>query len=156
TGTLNMADLSGRLGPAWVDHSRAVIAALGFITVGIGLKLALFPLHAWLPNAYTYAPSWVTVFLSATATKVAVYLLIRFYFSVFGVAIDLESLPIASFIVALSVAAMLFASLLAVFEANLKRMLAYSSVAQIGYITLGIGLQNQSGVTGGLVHLINH
>jgi multicomponent Na+:H+ antiporter subunit D len=63
---------------------RAIIAALGFITVGIGLKLALFPLHAWLPNAYTYAPSWVTVFLSATTTKVALYLLIRFYFSVFG------------------------------------------------------------------------
>src|SRR5262249_5705621 len=58
TGTLNMADLSAQLGAAWGDHSRAVIAALGFITVGIGLKLALFPLHAWLPNAYTYAPSW--------------------------------------------------------------------------------------------------
>lgn len=156
TGTLNMADLSVRLGPAWDEHSRAVIAALSFITVGIGLKLALFPLHAWLPNAYTYAPSWVTVFLSATATKVTIYLLIRFYFSVFGVAIELGSLPVGSFIVALSIAAMLIASLLAVFEPNLKRMLAYSSVAQIGYITLGVGLQNQAGVTGGLVHLVNH
>jgi multicomponent Na+:H+ antiporter subunit D len=156
TGTLNMTDLSARLGPAWADHSRAIIAALGFITVGIGLKLALFPLHAWLPNAYTYAPSWVTVFLSATATKVAVYLLMRFYFSVFGVAIELAPLPVASFIVALSVAAMLIASLLAIFEPNLKRMLAYSSVAQIGYITLGIGLQNQAGVTGGLIHIVNH
>ena len=156
TGTLNMADLSARLGTAWGDHSRAIIAALGFITVGIGLKLALFPLHAWLPNAYTYAPSWVTVFLSATATKVALYLLIRFYFSVFGVAIELEPLPMASFIVALSIAAMLIASLLAVFELNLKRILAYSSVAQIGYITLGIGLQNQAGLTGGLIHLVNH
>jgi multicomponent Na+:H+ antiporter subunit D len=124
--------------------------------VGIGLKLALFPLHAWLPNAYTYAPSWVTVFLSATATKVALYLLIRFYFSVFGVAIELEPLPLASFIVALSIAAMLIGSVLAIFELNLKRMLAYSSVAQIGYITLGIGLQNQAGLTGGLIHLVNH
>ena len=156
TGTLNMADLSARIGPAWADHSRAVIAALGFITVGISLKLALFPLHAWLPNAYTYAPSWVTVFLSATATKVAIYLLVRFYFSVFGVAIDLDQLPIATVIIALSVAAMIVASLSAAFEPNLKRMLAYSSVAQIGYITLGIGLQNQAGVTGGLVHIVNH
>jgi multicomponent Na+:H+ antiporter subunit D len=156
TGTLNMADLATRIGPAWETQSRAVVAALGFITVGLGLKLALFPLHAWLPNAYTYAPSWVTVFLSASATKVAIYLLVRFYFSVFGPAVDLDLLPMAGLIVALSVAAMFLASLSAVFEPNLKRMLAYSSIAQIGYITLGIGLQNQAGVTGGLVHIVNH
>ena len=73
------------------EHSRPIVAALAFITVGIGLKLALFPLHVWLPNAYAYAPSWVTAFLSATATKVAIYLLLRFFFSVFGVAIELQS-----------------------------------------------------------------
>lgn len=156
TGTLNMADLATRIGPAWADQSRAVIAALGFITVGISLKLALFPLHGWLPNAYTYAPWWITVFLSATATKVSVYLLVRFYFSVFDVAIDLDPLPIASIVIALSVAATFVASASAAVESNLKRMLAYSSVAQIGYITLGIGLQNQAGLTGGLVHIVNH
>jgi multicomponent Na+:H+ antiporter subunit D len=156
TGTLNMADLATRIGPAWDAQSRAIVAALGFITVGIGLKLALFPLHAWLPNAYTYAPSWVTVFLSASATKVAIYLLVRFYFTVFGAAVGLDLLPVAGFIIALSLAAMFLASISAAFEPNLKRMLAYSSVAQIGYITLGIGLQNQAGVTGGLVHIVNH
>ena len=156
TGTLNMADLATRIGPAWPGQSRAIIAALGFITVGVSLKLALFPLHGWLPNAYTYAPSWVTVFLSATATKAAIYLLIRFYFTVFAGGVDLEQLPLADLIVALSVAAMFLASLNAAFEPNLKRMLAYSSVAQIGYITLGIGLQNQAGLTGGLVHIANH
>jgi multicomponent Na+:H+ antiporter subunit D len=109
-----------------------------------------------LPNAYTYAPTWATVFLSATATKVAIYLLVRYYFSIFGVAIDIRKLPIGEFIVGLSIAAMFIASLIAVFETNLKRMLAYSSVAQIGYITLGIGLANQAGLTGGLVHIVNH
>ena len=156
TGSLNMVDIAARLAPAWADHSRAVVAALAFITVGVSLKLALFPLHTWLPNAYAYAPSWVTAFLSATATKVAIYLLIRFFFSIFGVAIDFRALPITEIIVALSVAAMLVASLVAVFETNLKRMLAYSSVAQIGYITLGIGLADQAGLTGGLVHIVNH
>ena len=82
TGTLNLADLADRL-PA-VKDGRPVLAALAFITVGIGLKLALFPLHQWLPNAYAYAPSVVTAFLAATATKVSVYVLIRFYFTVFG------------------------------------------------------------------------
>ena len=116
----------------------------------------MFPLHTWLPNAYAYAPSWVTAFLSATATKVAIYLLIRFFFSIFGVAIDFRALPITEIILALSLAAMFIASFVAVFETNLKRMLAYSSVAQIGYITLGIGLANQAGLTGGLVHIVNH
>jgi multicomponent Na+:H+ antiporter subunit D len=156
TGSLNMVDIAARLGPAWADQSRAIVAALAFVSVGVGLKLALFPLHAWLPNAYTYAPSWVTAFLAATATKVAIYLLIRFYFSIFGAAIDLHALPIAEIIIALSVAAMFIASFVAVFETDLKRMLAYSSVAQIGYITLGIGLANQAGLTGGLVHVFNH
>jgi multicomponent Na+:H+ antiporter subunit D len=156
TGSLNMVDIAGRLGPAWADHSRAVVAALAFVTVGVSLKLALFPLHVWLPNAYAYAPSWITAFLSATATKVAIYLLVRFYFSIFGVAIDFRALPITEIIVALSVAAMFVASFIAVFETNLKRMLAFSSVAQIGYITLGIGVANQAGLTGGLVHIVNH
>ena len=156
TGSLNMVDIAARLGPAWADHSRAIVAALAFVTVGISLKLALFPLHVWLPNAYAYAPSWVTAFLSATATKVAIYLLVRFYFSIFGIAIDFRALPLTEIIVVLSVAAMFVASFIAVFETNLKRMLAFSSVAQIGYITLGIGLANQSGLTGGLVHLLNH
>ena len=156
TGTLNIADLAARLSPAWPEHSRAIVAALAFITVGVGLKLALFPLHFWLPNAYAFAPSWATAFLSGTATKVAIYLLVRFYFSIFGVAIDIQMLPIGEVVMVLSLAAMLIASVVAVFEADLKRMLAYSSVAQIGYITLGIGLASQPALTGGLVHIVNH
>jgi multicomponent Na+:H+ antiporter subunit D len=156
TGSLNFADIAERLAAAESEHYSAVVAALAFVTVGVGLKLALFPLHAWLPNAYTYAPSFATAFLAATATKVAVYLLIRLYYSVFGHALDYAALPAGEVIVVLSVAAMFVASAVAVFEVNLKRMFAYSSVAQIGYITLGIGLANQAGLTGGLVHLFNH
>ena len=136
-----LARLGGRL-------RRAITAALAFVTVGLSLKLALFPLHVWLPNAYAYAPSWATAFLSATATEVAIYLLVRFLFSIFGVAIDLRALPVAAIIVAFSLGAMFIASLIAVFQSNLSRMLAYSSVAQIGYITLGIGLVNLAGLTG--------
>jgi multicomponent Na+:H+ antiporter subunit D len=156
TGTLNMADMAARLPQAWPEQSQTVVAALAFVTVGISLKLALFPLHVWLPNAYAYAPSWATAFLSATATKVAIYLLIRFFYSVFGVAIDFSALPITEIILLLSVAAMVVASIIAVFQTDVKRMLAYSSVAQIGYITLGIGLANQAGLTGALVHVVNH
>jgi multicomponent Na+:H+ antiporter subunit D len=156
TGSLNFVDMAARLHDIGPAQFSAVVAALAFISVGVGLKLALFPLHGWLPNAYTYAPSFATAFLAATATKVAVYLLIRLYFSVFGQAIDYATLPIGDVLVVLSIAAMFIASIVAVFESNLKRMLAYSSVAQIGYVTLGIGLANQDGLTGGIVHLFNH
>jgi multicomponent Na+:H+ antiporter subunit D len=156
TGSLNMADVADRLATVPDAQSKAILVSLAFVTVGVSLKLALFPLHAWLPNAYAHAPSWVTALLAATATKVAIYLLVRFYFSVYGGAFDWRSLPIGEILIALSVAAMFIASVIAVFETDVKRMLAYSSLAQIGYITLGIGLANQAGLTGSLVHIVNH
>ena len=154
TGTLNLADVAARLRD--VHEMRPVLAALAFITAGVGLKLALFPLHFWLTNAYTYAPSAVTAFLAASATKVSVYVLLRFYFVIFGVPLVFESLPMAEVLITLSVLAVVSASLVAVYQRDLKRLFAYSSVAQIGYITLGMGLANESGLTGAVVHLFNH
>ncbi|MGE0224756.1 MAG: monovalent cation/H+ antiporter subunit D family protein [Acetobacteraceae bacterium] len=156
TGTLNMVDLAERLGPVMADQSRTVMTALAFLVVGISLKLALFPLSTWLPGAYAFAPSMVTTFLSATATKVAVYLLVRMLFVVVGPAAGFIASPATDMIIALSVAAIFVASTIAVFRVDLKRMLAYSSLAQIGYITLGIGIANQAALTGGIVHLVNH
>jgi multicomponent Na+:H+ antiporter subunit D len=154
TGTLNLADLAARIGD--VQESRPVLAALAFVTVGVCLKLALFPLHYWLPNAYAYSPSVVAAFLAGAATKVAIYVLLRFYFSVFGEAATFVALPMREIFLVLSLAAMFLASLAAVFQDNLKHMLAYSSVGQIGYITLGISLDNQAGLTGSMLHLFNH
>ncbi|MEW5863614.1 MAG: monovalent cation/H+ antiporter subunit D family protein [Pseudomonadota bacterium] len=154
TGTLNLADMAERLHD--VQELRPVLAALAFITVGMGLKLALFPLHQWLPNAYACAPSMVSAFLAATATKVSVYVLLRYYYTVFDPWALFERLPTGEVLIALSVAAMLVASLVAVYEPDVKRLFAWSSVAQIGYITLGIGLDNQAGLTAALAHLLNH
>lgn len=156
TGSLNIADIATRLAGAVTANPTPVFAAFAFITVGLGLKLALFPLHVWLPNAYAYAPSVVSTFLAATATKVAVYLLVRFSYGVFGSTLDLGALPADIIILALSVAAMFIAAFVAIFETDLKRMLAYSSVSQIGYITLGIGLVNKAALTGSIVHIVNH
>jgi multicomponent Na+:H+ antiporter subunit D len=153
TGTLNLVDLGERLGD--VIHTRSAIAALGFITVGLSLKLALFPLHVWLPSAYRYAPSFVTAFLAATATKVAAYLLLRFLFVVFG-AVFVEDFEVPLLIIALCLAGLFGASIVAIFQDDVKLMLAYSSVAQIGLIVLGFGIANQAGLTGSVVHLLNH
>ena len=154
TGSLNLVDIAGQLDS--VNNTRALVTALAFLTVGISLKLALFPLHVWLPNAYAYAPSFATVFLAATATKVAIYLLIRFFYSVFGAGLVFKTLPVSEILLILSVAAMFGASIVAIFQEDIKRMLAYSSVAQIGYITLGIALANSNGLSGGIVHIFNH
>jgi len=154
TGTLNFADLAPRV--AALQDTRPVVAALAFITVGIGLKLALFPLHAWLPNAYTYAPSAVSAFLAATATKVAIYVLMRLYFGVLGTRLVFGELPVGELLIALSVAALFIASATAIGQHDLKRLLAYSSVGQIGYITLGLGLATEAGLTAALAHIFNH
>ena len=154
TGTLNMADLAERIGS--LHDSRTLQAAFAFLVVGIGLKLAMFPLHLWLPGAYSTSPSVVSAFLAATATKVAVYSLLRFLFTIFGAHFTYAEMHIDQLLIPLSVIAILFASVVAVFQRGVKRMLAYSSVAQIGYMLLGIGLANQDGLTATLLHLFNH
>jgi multicomponent Na+:H+ antiporter subunit D len=154
TGTLNMNDLAQRL-PA-VAQSKTMLSAFAFLFVGISLKLALFPLHLWLPNAYTYAPSIVSAFLAGTATKVAVYVLLRFTFTVFGADYAFSVLPLGDILMLLAIAAILFASLSAIYQSNIKRLFAYSSVAQLGYIILGISLLSVNGITATLLHLFNH
>ena len=154
TGTLNMADIAERI--AGQADNRTVQAGFAFIVVGMGLKAAMVPVHLWLPNAYTYAPSAVTVFLSATATKASIYVLLRFMFQVFAPAFNFEVAVALVVFVPLSLLAMFAASVVAIFQRDFKRMLAYSSIAQIGYMLLGMSMLNASGLTATLVHMFNH
>ena len=154
TGTLNMHDLSIRL-PA-VEHTRTVFTAYAFVIVGICLKLALFPLHLWLPNAYAYAPSIVTAFFAATATKVAVYLLIRFTFSVFGLSFSFTAVPLQILFLVFGLLGIFVASTAAIYQTNVKHLFAYSSIAQIGYMIVGFSMTTITGLTATLLHLFNH
>ena len=154
TGTLNMHDLAQRL-PA-VEGTKTIHAAFGFFIVGVCLKLALFPLHLWLPNAYAYAPSIATAFLAATATKVMVYVLIRNMFSVFGIEFVTTSLPLGEIFLCLGLAGAYVASISAIYQLNIKRLFAFSSVAQIGYMILGLAIGTSLGLTATLLHLFNH
>lgn len=154
TGTLNMEDLSQRL--PQVAQTRTVLAAFAFIIVGVCLKLALFPLHLWLPNAYAFAPSIVTAFFAATATKVAIYLLIRFTFSVFGLSFSFTTLPLQTLFMALGLAGVFVASVAAIYQKNVKLLFAYSSIAQVGYIIIGFSISSVTGLTATLLHVFNH
>lgn len=154
TGTLNIADLALRLED--VKETRTVIVAFAFVMVGISIKLAVLPLHQWLPNAYTYAPPVVSAFLAATATKVAYYLMLRFTYTIFGATFVFSSLRLNLILTPLSLAAMFIGSVAAIYQTDFKRLLAYSSIAQIGYMTLGLSLNSELGLTAGIVHLLNH
>jgi len=153
TGSLNMQDMANILPN--VQHLRTVDTGFAFIMIGVALKLALFPLHLWLPNAYTYAPSVVTIFLAATATKVAVYLMLRVIYTVFPEGFALAS-PAEELLIVAGMAGILIASVYAIYQVDVKRLLAYSSVAQIGYMALGIGLASATSITAALIHLFNH
>ena len=154
TGTLNLHDLAERLPNA--ANSRTLITAFSFFILGVCLKLALFPLHWWLPNAYTYAPSVVSALLAATATKVAVYILLRFIFSVFGEEFSFNTLPLQQILLALGIAGILTASIMAIYQQNVKQLFAYSSVAQIAYMILALAMNSSSGLVATLLHLFNH
>ena len=154
TGTLNIADLAERLPP--LSDNRAVHAGFAFVVIGMALKLALFPMHVWLPNAYTYAPSLVTVFLAATSTKVSVYVLLRFLFTVFGPTYDFVDLTFEFVFLPLALLAMFAGSITAIFQTNVKRLFAYSSVAQLGYMMLGVSLSNIPGLMATILHIFNH
>lgn len=154
TGTLNMADLALRLEP--LHDNRAVITAFAFLLIGLSVKMALFPLHGWLPDAHGYAPPIVSALLSGVAIKVGAYVIFRLAFSVLGVEFTFSKLPTGPFIWLFGTLAILVGSYTAIHQTSLKRLLAYSSVAQIGYIALGFSFANENGLTGALVHIFNH
>jgi multicomponent Na+:H+ antiporter subunit D len=154
TGTLNMKDLS-RLLPE-VEQTRTVFTAFAFIIVGVCLKIALFPLHRWLPNAYAYAPSIVTAFLAATSTKVAIYLMIRFTFSIFDISFSFTHVPLQTIFLILGLLGIFAASTTAIFQKNVKLLFAYSSVAQIGYMIVGFSIGTTTGLMATLLHMFNH
>ena len=154
TGTLNMVDLAERIPDS--ESRRAVLVAFSFLTIGLMIKAAVFPLHAWLVNAYQFAPVAVTAFLAGTATKVSLYVLLRFFFGIFGADYSFGQLFLSAVLLPAAAVGFVLMSLVAVFQTDLRRMLAFSSVAQIGYIVAGISLASQAGLTAAVVHMVNH
>ncbi|MBN2199043.1 MAG: monovalent cation/H+ antiporter subunit D family protein [Candidatus Aminicenantes bacterium] len=154
SGSLNMADLKAIL-PA-VGAGPEIIVALCFMVLGFGIKMALFPLHGWLPDAYTYAPTATSSLMAPIGTKIGAYGLLRVLFFVFGVNFVTRTVPLAQVVSWLAAAGILYGSIMAMAQDELKRMLAFSSIAQVGYIGLGIGLANSLGLLGAVLHVLNH
>lgn len=153
TGSLNMEDLRQLLPPLY--ESRVVRTAFLFILFGIGIKIALFPLHAWLPDAYTHAPSAVSALLAPLVTKVMAYVVIRVMFGVFQTQFSISVFRINDILVWFGVAAILYGAVMALSQSDYKRMLSYVIIAEIGYIIGGIGVANATALKGAIFHIVN-
>ena len=162
TGSLNMAYISKAIQSAGLN--RGLTFALALFIVGFGLKAALVPFHAWLPDAHPSAPAPISAMLSGILIKtLGIYALARVVFNVFGISVQMGWL-----LVVLGLLSMVAGAFLAIGQWDIKRLMAYSSISQIGYVVLGIGLggliiaKGQSlawaslAILGGLFHLINH
>jgi len=153
TGSLNMADLSQLLPSLY--HSKVVLVAFAFLMVGIAIKMAFFPLHGWLPDAYTYAPSAVSAFVAGTMTKVGAYVMIRVMFTIFKPYFSIEMLPITAILGWVATVAMIYGTVMAIAQKDLKRMLCYIIIAEVGYIVMGVSVGNRMGFTGAVLHIMN-
>jgi len=150
TSTLNMADMANVIVAEGGGRVLSLVSAL--VLAGFGLKAAAVPFHAWLPDAHPSAPAPISAMLSGVLIKsLGVYALCRVFFTVIGF-----TPQVSSILMFLGVVSMLAGVFLAVGQWDLKRLLAYHSISQIGYVLLGIGLGTPLGIAGGLFHLFNH
>ncbi len=150
TSTLNMADMASFISAG--SQPRILLFVSVLFLMGFGLKASLVPFHAWLPYAHSQAPAPVSAMLSGVSIKVlGLYALARIFFNVFGLT------PAISWIlITLSVLSMAVGGLLAFGQSDIKRLFAYSSISQIGYAALGLGVGTPLAIFGAIFHLFNH
>jgi multicomponent Na+:H+ antiporter subunit D len=153
TGSLNMADIAARL-PALHSDGTVLLAFILCMT-GLFVKMALFPLHMWLPNAYANAPSVSASLIAPLTTKVMIYVMIRIGLNLFSPSFTFELSGLAPAMVWLAVIAIVAGSVMALFQRRLKRMLAYIVVAEVGYMVGGFWLGNRAAVAGAILHIVN-
>lgn len=155
TGHLNMSYVSSELSQALTTYPNVIIAAMALFLVGFGLKSALFPMHVWLPDAHGSAPSPSSAVLSGLVVKIYVVVLIRLFFQVFPGSI-IDVIPVLEITLWLSSIGMVLGSMFAIVQNDIKKMLAYSSISQVGYIFFGISLVSFTAFQGSLFHILNH
>ncbi len=155
TGHLNVHYVAAELSVIKDQYPILIWTTLSFFVVGFGVKAALFPLHLWLPDAHSSAPSPSSAILSSLVVKVYIIAFVRVLLIAFGLEIFHETF-IRHLIIVLAVMAMLGGSFFAFVQIELKRRLAYSTVAQVGYIFLGIGLGTPWGLAAGMLHILVH
>lgn len=144
--TLSLLEVYGRI------PSNMLTLIFILLLVGFCVKMAIFPLHTWLPDAHAEAPAPISAMLSGAMIKCGAYAMVRIFLSMFGE----TAIQTSDFLAILGIVTMIYGGLMALAQADIKRLLAYSSISQMGYIFFGIGVGSEFGVTGGLFHIFNH
>lgn len=155
TGNLNMGFIQHELSTTWQNYPTALWMGMSFFMVGFGVKSALFPLHVWLPDAHSTAITPASAMLSSLAIKGYIIALLKVFYMAVGAQIIL-ALPITNILLVLGMVAIIAGALFALAQDELKRRLAFSTVSQVGYIFLGIGLGTVQGLGGSLMHILSH
>lgn len=155
TGHLNMGFAHEELMQVWQNAPHVIWLAMSFVLVGFGVKSALFPLHVWLPDAHSNAPTPASAILSGLAVKGYIICFLKFMYTVFGQNL-MRQFNIHRILVLGGMIAIIGGSIFALTQDELKRRLAFSTVAQVGYIFLGLGLMNEIGLKGTLFYLASH
>jgi multicomponent Na+:H+ antiporter subunit D len=155
TGQLNFQLIREALPAAAGLYPNNLLVATALIIVAFGTKAALFPLHVWLPDAHASAPSPSSAVLSGLVIKIYAFSLFNILFFVFPASFR-QAVPINEIVLWLATLGILFGSIFAMVQEDLKKMLAYSSIAQIGYVFMGIGLNQPTALLGGFYHILNH
>lgn len=153
TGTLNMADLTVRLADS--HDSPLIIASIACLIIGFGIKMALFPLHGWQPAAHSYAHPAADPMIAGIMIKIPAYAMLRFFFCIF----DKSNPIIETFFTAISIMAIcgiLYGSLKALRYDTYNKILAFSSIGQVGYIAMGFAIGNFYGLVGAVLHIVSH
>ncbi len=153
TGTLNMSDMVERL-PLLVN-SKALVGGLLFMFIGLGIKMALVPFHAWMPEAYTHAPDSISPILASLTTKLALLAWVRITYWVFNSSMVIFDIPILILVEVLGALAAVIGASLALGQRDIKMMFAYGGISHIGIILIGVGQGNQTGFAGGVFYLLN-
>jgi len=155
TGHLNMGFARNELIKVWQNSPGVVFIAFSFFLAGFGVKTALFPLHSWLPDAHSAAPSPASAVLSGLAVKGYFLCCLKIFYGVFGVQL-MKEFSIQTLLSVLGMVAIIAGSILAMMQGTLKRRLAYSTVAQVGYLFLGMSFMSGQGLAGTLLYLAGH
>lgn len=157
TGHLLMSNIKEQvqLLAATGQYHVPLIVSLGLMSVGLAIKSALYPFHAWLPDAYGYSTLSSAAILSSLVSKGYIFLLVKIFYRVIGFNVVCESKVIHVLFV-FGIIGMIMGSVSAIQEKDIRRMIAYSSVAQIGYIYMGFGLGTEAGVVASIYHVLSH
>ena len=153
TGTLNMGDMREILSAG--GNERTMMTAMCFLVPAFGIKMALFPFHGWQPSAYTHAEPGSRPLITGVMGKVPAIAMFRFIFCIYGTEFGF----VRSFLLIIgvfSVSGMLYGSLMAMGQTDIRKVLAYSSVAQIGYISLGFAIGTPVALAGAFLHMMGH